>query len=152
MRTFRAGEVDENAVVRLDDLVARNRVAALKRAARHGGHTHNGAAAVDRYAVIAAGNVVPIDLAAREPRTPMRAVILEAAQAAVAVAPEHEVPAKRVDAVRPLSPDLHRFRHHVPLAENAARQTLLDLILIVAVHAALRAISKLRYLPLQGEG
>src|SRR5207244_13264254 len=105
MRTFRAGEVDENAVVRLDDLVARNRVAALKRAARHGGHAHNGAAAVEGHAVIAAGNVVAIDFAAREPRTAVRAVILEAAQAAGAVAPEHEVAAKRLHRLRPVRPD-----------------------------------------------
>ena len=98
LRALLAREVDEDAVVRLDHRIAVDRLAALERAARHRRHAHDGAAAVERDAVVAAGDVVVDDLAARQPRAAMRAVVFEAMHLAGAVAPEHEMAPERLDA------------------------------------------------------
>jgi hypothetical protein len=60
----------------------------------------------------------------------MRAVVLQAAERAVGVAPEHEIAPKRFHRVRLVALHLHRLRHHVPLAEDAGGQALLDLVFV----------------------
>src|SRR5713226_7044446 len=77
----------------------------------------------------------------------MGTIISEAVQPAAGITPENEILPERLDAVGLVALDLDRLSHRVPLAENAAAQPFLDLLLIVAAHGALRAISKLRIPP-----
>jgi hypothetical protein len=62
----------------------------------------------------------------------MRAVILQALNAAGRIAPEHEMTPERPHPMGLAAPDLHRFCDGVPLAENARDQPLLDRILVDA--------------------
>ena len=143
VRLLLAGEIDEDAVVRLDDAIAIDGFAALERAARHGRNPNDGAAAVECHTVIAAGDVVLVDFAAREARAAMRAVILQALNAAGGIAPEHEMTSERSHAMRLAAPDLHRFCDGVPLAENARDQPLLDRIPVDAHVSTFDAVAVL---------
>ena len=154
VRLLGAREVDEHAVVRLGHRIAVDRFAAFECAARHRRHPHDGAAAVERHAVVAAGDVVAQDLAARQPRTAMRTIVFEAMHLAGVVAPQHQMAAEHLHAVRPAGLYLHRLRHHVPLAEHARRQAFLDLVLVRNGHdlPPLTPRSRCTPLPLVGRG
>src|SRR5207237_86476 len=134
LRLLPAREVDEDAVVRLDHGIAVDRLAAFERAARHRRHAYDRPGSVEGDAVIAAGDVVGIDLAAREPRAAMRAVVLQALQLAAAVAPQHEISPERLHRMRLAGLDLHRLCHRVPLAEDAGGEAFFDAISVDAAH------------------
>ena len=123
-----AREVDEDRIAGFGDRKALRRTAALERTVRHRRHPHDGAAAVEGHAVIAAGDVVANNLAARQPGAAMRTIILEAVEPAVAAAPQHQVASQCPHRMRPARLDLHRLRHRVPLVEQAAVDQVVDLL------------------------
>src|SRR5262249_25062708 len=128
LRTLLAREIDKDAVVRLEHGIAVDRLAAFERATRHRRHAYDGAGAVERHAVIAAGDIVRIDLAAREPRAAMRTVVLEAVQLALRVAPEHEIAPERFHRVRLVALSPPRFLPHVTLTRDPGGEALPDLV------------------------
>ena len=131
---FGAREVDEDRVVGFLDRKTFHWPAALERAARHGRDSDHRAAAVERHAVIAAGNVVAQNLAAREFCATMRAIILEAVQLPAGVAPKHEVAPECFDCVRYARLDLHGLGHRIPLVEQPAVNQRVNALLIVGHH------------------
>jgi hypothetical protein len=62
----------------------------------------------------------------------MRAVILQALNAAGRIAPEHEMTPERPHAMGLAASHLHRLCNGVPLAEDTRGQPLLDRILVDA--------------------
>jgi hypothetical protein len=154
LRALLARDVDEDRVVRLDHRIAVDRLAALERAARHGRHANDRPAAVERDPMVAAGNVVLIDLAARELGAAVGAIILQAVELAAGVAPQNEISSEHLEAMGLVALDLHRLRHRVPLAEDAHGEALLDLVFVDAAHVqySIVAVRSVRSPPPCGQG
>ncbi len=126
-----AREIDEDGVVRFRHRKALDRAAAFERAVGHRRDPHHRARSVEGDAVVAAGDVVAQHLATREPRAAVGAVIFQALQRALAVAPQHQVTAERLDRVRVVGLHLHRLRDRIPLIEQPAVDQVVDTLLVV---------------------
>ncbi len=87
-----AREIREDRVAGLAHDKARGRLAAFERTFRHGRHLNDAAVAVERDAVVAAGDLCAEHFAARETRATVRAVIFQAVNA-IRAAPQNQTPA-----------------------------------------------------------
>ena len=126
-RRLVGGHEDEDRVAVFGHVVGAQRLASLHRAIGHGGNLLHGACAIDHDAMIAAADVLAVDLGAvTQRRAPVRAEILDALHGPVRAAPQHQLLPQRHGAEGAVAPDLHRFGDRIPLIADAFVHAGLD--------------------------